>query len=188
MTTGAEKEKNIALPFSKTAEIIVANCQNEAKRRRNAFLTTDHLILSFVQVAEVAKGSTAKLFSKLSVDKTDLLAEALGKMFNGNSATGELKHTQSYNKVLELATKEAQKSGEAEIRPVHLLIGLFLHETCRISYPSLTPQNILSATQIIKLRALVKDKDYKNGCKEQDKNLGNAKNNQPIPLASPTSQ
>jgi ATP-dependent Clp protease ATP-binding subunit ClpA len=171
MTLRKEQEKVAMLPFSRTAESVIQHSRNEARKHRNSYLSTDHLALGLVQAALKNGETIAEFFHVLGVDKLSLWNEAVKKVSNGSSAVENLTETPLYTKVLKWAAEEAQRSGDTETRPIHILIGFIRQEVSitNSSYPSLITRG---KPQIDTLRMLTRNRYYLGRCKDEDKYFG----------------
>lgn len=161
MVAGQEQEKSIAAyPLSATAIKSIAYSRKEAITLHNGYLHDEHLILGLLKTAEENEGITTHLFDILGIDRENrerLWIETARKMPKGNSASIELTPTPLYIKILKLAAEETKRSGENEIRPIHILIGLIRQGISYRTYKIL-PQNNSGINQVERLRDLARNK------------------------------
>ena len=110
--------------FSERARNVLVIAQKEAKRNKNNFIGTEHLLAGLIKERE---GNAAKILKRLGVDLETLMK---GIEFviqpSATQEQNEIALTPRAQKAIRLAVDEARRLKQSSIGTGHILIGLML--------------------------------------------------------------
>ena len=118
-----DEEKNIPSNFTVRARRVLDAAQEEAHKRQQKFVGTEHLLLGLVREE---KGRASLIFQKLGVDRETIRATVEFVIANGGSrAIPDVDgFTWRSRKVIRYAIDEAQRMDQALVGTEHLLLAM----------------------------------------------------------------
>lgn len=113
--------------YSERARNIVKNAQEEAEKRQNDYIGTEHILLVLLKDAD---GLPAKLLNKMGILVDELVVEIERKSPRNQDVLkfARLPFTPFAKVVLDLAVEEASFLGNNYVEGEHLLLGLIREE------------------------------------------------------------
>ncbi|HDH50971.1 MAG TPA: ATP-dependent Clp protease ATP-binding subunit, partial [Nitrospirae bacterium] len=113
--------------FTDRGRKVIINAKEEAEKRQNDYLGTEHLFLAILREEE---SLPVTILKKMGLSPKELWIEVERNLPLGSSAPtfGDIPFTPRAKKVLELAVEEARLLGHSYIGSEHLLIGLIREE------------------------------------------------------------
>jgi len=134
--------------FTERGRKVVIYAKEEAERRQNDYLGTEHLLLALLRDEEALP---VMILRKMGISLDELRMEIERNLPVGNAilAFGDVPFTPRAKKVLELAVEEARLLGHNYIGSEHILLGL-IREDEGIAGKILRPMgaNLLGARQL----------------------------------------
>ncbi|HWR90194.1 MAG TPA: Clp protease N-terminal domain-containing protein, partial [Dissulfurispiraceae bacterium] len=109
--------------FTERGRKVIIYAKEEAERRNNDYLGTEHLLLALLREED---SSPINILKKMGVSIDELRLEVERNLPSGSSLLtfGDIPFTPRAKKVLELAIEEARLLGHNYIGSEHLLLGL----------------------------------------------------------------
>jgi len=109
--------------FTEKGRKIIVYAKEEAERRQNDYLGTEHLLLAVLREEEALP---AAILKKMGISMDELRMEVERNLPTGSNVItfGDIPFTPRAKKVLELAIEEARLLGHNYIGSEHLLLGL----------------------------------------------------------------
>lgn len=113
--------------FTEKGRKVIINARDEAEKRQNDYLGTEHLLLGLLKDEE---GLPLIILKKMGISVGELRIEVERNLPTSSSvlAFGDIPFTPRAKKVLELAVEEARLLGHSYIGSEHLLTGLIREE------------------------------------------------------------
>ncbi|HDZ62061.1 MAG TPA: ATP-dependent Clp protease ATP-binding subunit [Nitrospirae bacterium] len=113
--------------FTDKGRRVIINAKEEAEKRQNDYLGTEHLFLALLREEE---SLPIVILKKMGLSPKELWIEVERNLPLGSSVPtfGDIPFTPRAKKVLELAVEEARLLGHSYIGSEHLLIGLIREE------------------------------------------------------------
>jgi len=110
--------------FNEAAQKIVLLAQEEARRLNHDYVGTEHILLA---IAAFPDCLAARLLIEQGLDLTTVRLETEKITGSGPDIllSGEIPFSPRAKRVLTLAVEEAQRLGQSDIGPEHILLGLF---------------------------------------------------------------
>jgi len=134
--------------FTERGRKVIIYAREEAEKRQNDYLGTEHLLLALLREEE---GISAAIIKKMGISTEEVRMEIERKLPYGTNVLtfGDIPFTPRAKKVLELAVEEARLIGHSYIGSEHLLLGL-LREDEGIAGRTLRSlgANLLAARQL----------------------------------------
>jgi ATP-dependent Clp protease ATP-binding subunit ClpC len=134
--------------FTERGRKVIIYAREEAERRQNDYLGTEHLLLALLREEE---GISAAIIKKMGISIDEVRMEIERKLPYGTNVLtfGDIPFTPRAKKVLELAVEEARLIGHGYIGSEHLLLGI-LREDEGIAGRTLRSfgANLLAARQL----------------------------------------
>ncbi|RJQ40636.1 MAG: ATP-dependent Clp protease ATP-binding subunit [Nitrospiraceae bacterium] len=134
--------------FTERGRKVIIYAREEAEKRQNDYLGTEHLLLALLREEE---GISAAIIKKMGISIEEVRMEVERKLPYGTNVLtfGDIPFTPRAKKVLELAVEEARLIGHSYIGSEHLLLGL-LREDEGIAGRTLRSlgANLLAARQL----------------------------------------
>ena len=134
--------------FTERGRKIIIYAREEAEKRQNDYLGTEHLLLALLREEE---GISAAIIKKMGISTEEVRMEIERKLPYGTNVLtfGDIPFTPRAKKVLELAVEEARLIGHSYIGSEHLLLGI-LREDEGIAGRTLRSlgANLLAARQL----------------------------------------
>jgi len=109
--------------FTEKGRKVIIYAREEAERRQNDYLGTEHLLLALLREEESLPVAIVKKMG-LSLDEIRMEVERNLPMGSNILTFGEIPFTPRAKKVLELAVEEARLLGHSYIGSEHLLLGI----------------------------------------------------------------
>jgi ATP-dependent Clp protease ATP-binding subunit ClpC len=113
--------------FTERGKKIIIYAKEEAERRQNDYLGTEHLILAILREENSLPVTVLKKMG-LSIEELRMEVERNLPVSNNIITFGEVPFTPRAKKVLELSVEEARLLGHSYIGSEHLLLGLIREE------------------------------------------------------------
>lgn len=113
--------RRAVLRYSGDAQRAVHQAGQEARRLRHNYVGTEHLLLGLIGQGE---NTATKVLSERGVSLTDLLQQVEEIIGTGHSDVTTAPLTPRARKVLQLAQREALRTGSEQVGAGHLLAGL----------------------------------------------------------------
>jgi ATP-dependent Clp protease ATP-binding subunit ClpC len=108
--------------FTERARQVVVLAQDEARALKHNYIGTEHILLGLLREEE---GLAARVLESLDITVEEVRAQVARIVGQGAEVTtGQIPFTQSAQKVLELALREALSLGHNYIGTEHILLGL----------------------------------------------------------------
>jgi len=109
--------------FTERGRKVIIYAREEAEKRQNDYLGTEHLILALLREEE---GISAAIIKKMGISLEEVRMEIERKLPYGTNVLtfGDIPFTPRAKKVLELAVEEARLIGHSYIGSEHLLLGI----------------------------------------------------------------
>ncbi|MDO9287398.1 MAG: ATP-dependent Clp protease ATP-binding subunit [Thermodesulfovibrionales bacterium] len=134
--------------FTERGRKVIIYAREEAEKRQNDYLGTEHLLLALLREEEGISGAIIK---KMGISTEEVRMEIERKLPYGTNVLtfGDIPFTPRAKKVLELAVEEARLIGHSYIGSEHLLLGI-LREDEGIAGRTLRSfgANLLAARQL----------------------------------------
>ncbi|MDI6744633.1 MAG: ATP-dependent Clp protease ATP-binding subunit [Thermodesulfovibrionales bacterium] len=134
--------------FTERGRKVIIYAREEAEKRQNDYLGTEHLLLALLREEE---GISAAIIKKMGISTEEVRMEVERKLPYGTNVLtfGDIPFTPRAKKVLELAVEEARLIGHSYIGSEHLLLGI-LREDEGIAGRTLRSlgANLLAARQL----------------------------------------
>ena len=134
--------------FTERGRKVIIYAREEAEKRQNDYLGTEHLLLALLREEE---GISAAIIKKMGISIEEVRMEIERKLPYGTNVLtfGDIPFTPRAKKVLELAVEEARLIGHSYIGSEHLLLGI-LREDEGIAGRTLRSfgANLLAARQL----------------------------------------
>ena len=134
--------------FTERGRKVIIYAREEAEKRQNDYLGTEHLLLALLREEE---GLSAAIIKKMGISIEEVRMEIERKLPYGTNVLtfGDIPFTPRAKKVLELAVEEARLIGHSYIGSEHLLLGI-LREDEGIAGRTLRSfgANLLAARQL----------------------------------------
>ncbi|MEK7267422.1 MAG: ATP-dependent Clp protease ATP-binding subunit [Nitrospirota bacterium] len=134
--------------FTERGRKVIIYAREEAEKRQNDYLGTEHLLLALLREEE---GISAAIIKKMGISIEEVRMEVERKLPYGTNVLtfGDIPFTPRAKKVLELAVEEARLIGHSYIGSEHLLLGI-LREDEGIAGRTLRSlgANLLAARQL----------------------------------------
>ncbi|TAL23960.1 MAG: ATP-dependent Clp protease ATP-binding subunit [Nitrospirae bacterium] len=134
--------------FTERGRKVIIYAREEAEKRQNDYLGTEHLLLAIIREEE---GISAAIIKKMGISIEEVRMEIERKLPYGTNVLtfGDIPFTPRAKKVLELAVEEARLIGHSYIGSEHLLLGI-LREDEGIAGRTLRSfgANLLAARQL----------------------------------------
>jgi ATP-dependent Clp protease ATP-binding subunit ClpC len=114
--------------FTERGRKVIIYAREEAEKRQNDYLGTEHLLLGLLREEE---GLPMVILKKMGLSADELRIEVERNLPSGSNILtfGDIPFTPRAKKVLELAVEEARLLGHSYIGSEHLLIGLIREES-----------------------------------------------------------
>ena len=107
--------------FTERARQVVVLAQEEARVLRHNYIGTEHLLLGLLR----EDGAAARALDPFDVTFEEVQAQVARIIGQGDEVTaGQIPFTPRAKKVLELSLREALDSGDNNIGPEHILLGM----------------------------------------------------------------
>ncbi|MDP3259415.1 MAG: Clp protease N-terminal domain-containing protein, partial [Thermodesulfovibrionales bacterium] len=109
--------------FTERGRKVIIYAREEAEKRQNDYLGTEHLLLALLREEE---GISAAIIKKMGISIEEVRMEVERKLPYGTNVLtfGDIPFTPRAKKVLELAVEEARLIGHSYIGSEHLLLGI----------------------------------------------------------------
>ncbi|MBI1810705.1 MAG: ATP-dependent Clp protease ATP-binding subunit [Nitrospirae bacterium] len=109
--------------FTERGRKVIIYAREEAEKRQNDYLGTEHLLLALLREEE---GISAAIIKKMGISTEEVRMEVERKLPYGTNVLtfGDIPFTPRAKKVLELAVEEARLIGHSYIGSEHLLLGI----------------------------------------------------------------
>ena len=109
--------------FTERGRKVIIYAREEAEKRQNDYLGTEHLLLALLREDE---GISAAIIKKMGISIEEVRMEVERKLPYGTNVLtfGDIPFTPRAKKVLELAVEEARLIGHSYIGSEHLLLGI----------------------------------------------------------------